>query len=203
MTVNLWSVKPCNFVVVTNVSEERISLLRVFYLKGIYPFQLIGKLYAPPASTTNNFALCIYVFLMFLTVKSDYFLKQRSPVDLCKGEVRRFLCGTDWILKCYSDEPRLSTHALLTSLFLPWRPPPPSPFEDFSRLKWRFFRCNTLLCLRLTFRVFLILFWNSNVAQVDESFFSCPTRTKVDKRKKSLHQLEVCSSFSDMGNYKV
>jgi hypothetical protein len=35
----------------------------------------------------------IYVFRTILTVNSDYFLKQRYPVDLCNGEVRCFLCG--------------------------------------------------------------------------------------------------------------
>jgi hypothetical protein len=41
--------------------------------------------------------LCL--FRMILTVNSDYFLKQRYPVDLCNGEVRCLLRGTDWILK--------------------------------------------------------------------------------------------------------
>jgi hypothetical protein len=44
---------------------------------------------------------------MVLTINSDYFLKQRQPVDLCDGEVLCFLCGTDWILKYYLDEIRL------------------------------------------------------------------------------------------------
>jgi hypothetical protein len=35
---------------------------------------------------------------MILTVNSDYFLKQRSPVDLCNGEVLRFLCGKTAVL---------------------------------------------------------------------------------------------------------
>jgi hypothetical protein len=44
---------------------------------------------------------------MMQTINSDYFLKQRQPVDLCNGEVRCFLCGTDGILNYYSDELRL------------------------------------------------------------------------------------------------
>jgi hypothetical protein len=44
---------------------------------------------------------------MILTVNSDYFLKQRQPVDLCNGEVLCFLCGTDRILIYYLDELRL------------------------------------------------------------------------------------------------
>jgi hypothetical protein len=50
---------------------------------------------------------CIYGFHMILRVNSEYFLKQRQPVDLCNGEVWCFLCGTDWILKYYLDELRL------------------------------------------------------------------------------------------------
>jgi hypothetical protein len=49
----------------------------------------------------------MYEFRMILTVNSDYFLKQRWPVDLCNGEELCFLCGTDWILKYYLDELRL------------------------------------------------------------------------------------------------
>jgi hypothetical protein len=49
----------------------------------------------PPASTINNSSFCIDGFLMILSVNSDYFLKQRFPVDLCNGEVLCFLCGTD------------------------------------------------------------------------------------------------------------
>jgi hypothetical protein len=56
------------------------------------------------ASTINNSSFCIYVFHMILRINSDYFLKQRQPVDLCNGEVLCFLCGTDWILKYYLDE---------------------------------------------------------------------------------------------------
>jgi hypothetical protein len=57
---------------------------------------------------------------------SDGFLKQRQPVDLCNGEVRYLLCGTDWILKYYWDElwfqrvciiPFLSSHLLLTKKY--------------------------------------------------------------------------------------
>jgi hypothetical protein len=44
---------------------------------------------------------------MILTVNSDYFLKQQKPVDLCNGEELCFLCGTDWILKYYSNKLRL------------------------------------------------------------------------------------------------
>jgi hypothetical protein len=44
---------------------------------------------------------------MILRINSDYFFKQRQPVDLCNGEVLCFLCGTDWILKYYLDELRL------------------------------------------------------------------------------------------------
>jgi hypothetical protein len=44
---------------------------------------------------------------MILIVISDYFLKQRKPVDLCNGEELCFLCGTDWILRYYLDELRL------------------------------------------------------------------------------------------------
>jgi NADH:ubiquinone oxidoreductase subunit E len=44
---------------------------------------------------------------MILRINSDYLPKQRQPVDLCNGEVLCFLCGTDCILKYYSDELRL------------------------------------------------------------------------------------------------
>jgi hypothetical protein len=43
---------------------------------------------------------------MFLTVNSDYVLKQRYPVDLCNGEELCFLCGTDWIRIYRADEIR-------------------------------------------------------------------------------------------------
>jgi hypothetical protein len=33
-----------------------------------------------------------------------YFLKQRQPIDLCNGEVRRFLCGTGWIINYCLEE---------------------------------------------------------------------------------------------------
>jgi hypothetical protein len=36
-------------------------------------------------SVTLHF--CIYGPFMILSVNSDYFLKQRQPVDLCNGEV--------------------------------------------------------------------------------------------------------------------
>jgi hypothetical protein len=39
------------------------------------------------------------LFRTILTVNSNYFLKQRYPVDLCNGEELCFLCGTNWILK--------------------------------------------------------------------------------------------------------
>jgi hypothetical protein len=58
----------------------------------------------PPASTINNFSLCIYGFRVFLTVNSDYFLKHHYLVYFCNGEVWCFLCGADWILKYFSDE---------------------------------------------------------------------------------------------------
>jgi hypothetical protein len=44
---------------------------------------------------------------MILTVNGGYFLKQHQSVDLCNGEVLCFLCGTEWIIKYYLDEPRL------------------------------------------------------------------------------------------------
>jgi hypothetical protein len=53
---------------------------------------------------TINF---VFEFRMILNVNSDYFLKQRQPVDLCNGEVWCFLCSTVWILKCYLYELRL------------------------------------------------------------------------------------------------
>jgi hypothetical protein len=48
------------------------------------------------------------VFRIILGVNSDYFLKHRQPADLCNGEELCFLCGTDWIIKCYLDELRAS-----------------------------------------------------------------------------------------------
>jgi hypothetical protein len=62
---------------------------------GNYLYHLIQQLI--------NFLICFYVFRVILSVNSDYFLKQRQPVDLCNGEVLCFLCGTDWILKCYLE----------------------------------------------------------------------------------------------------
>jgi hypothetical protein len=44
------------------------------------------------------------MFRKILTVNSDYFLKQRYRIDLCNGEVRCLLRGTDWILKYYLDD---------------------------------------------------------------------------------------------------
>jgi hypothetical protein len=52
------------------------------------------------------------VLCTILTVNSDYFLKQRQPVDLYNGEVRCFLCGTDWILVYYLDELQLQESKL-------------------------------------------------------------------------------------------
>jgi hypothetical protein len=43
---------------------------------------------------------------MILSVNSDYFLKERKPVDLRNGEELCFLRGT-YVLKCYLDEFRL------------------------------------------------------------------------------------------------
>jgi hypothetical protein len=54
-------------------------------------------------------AKCIYRFHTILTVNCDNFLKQHEPVDLCNGEVLCFLCGTDRIIKYYSDELQLQT----------------------------------------------------------------------------------------------
>jgi hypothetical protein len=44
------------------------------------------------------------MFRMILSVNSDHFRKQQKPNEFCNGEVLCFLCGTDWILKCYLDE---------------------------------------------------------------------------------------------------
>jgi hypothetical protein len=41
------------------------------------PFKAQWELYVPAALTISNWAFCIYVFRMILTVNSDYFLKQR------------------------------------------------------------------------------------------------------------------------------
>jgi hypothetical protein len=38
--------------------------------------------------TISNSVFYTYKFRMIVTVNSDYFLKQRLPVDLCNGEVR-------------------------------------------------------------------------------------------------------------------
>jgi hypothetical protein len=56
-------------------------------------------------SSRKFFILCL--FRTNLSVNSDYFLKQRELVDICNGEVCCFLCGTDRILKCHSDDLRL------------------------------------------------------------------------------------------------
>jgi hypothetical protein len=42
-----------------------------------WPFKAQWELYVPPASTIDDSSFCIYVFRMFLSVNSDYFLKQR------------------------------------------------------------------------------------------------------------------------------
>jgi hypothetical protein len=60
-----------------------------------------------PTCFNNNSSFCIYLFRMILIINSDYFLKQRQPVDLCNCEVLCFLWGTDWILKYYLDKLRL------------------------------------------------------------------------------------------------
>jgi hypothetical protein len=51
------------------------------------PFKVKWLLYVPAPLAARGLAFCIYGFCMFLTVNSDYFLKQRYPVDLCNGEV--------------------------------------------------------------------------------------------------------------------
>jgi hypothetical protein len=65
-------------------------------------------IYVSPALTISNSVFCtIYVFRMIVRINSDYFLKQRKPVDPCGGEELCFLCGTGWILKYYLDDFRL------------------------------------------------------------------------------------------------
>jgi hypothetical protein len=54
--------------------------------KNFNPLKPSGN-YAPSALTINNSAFCIYELRMILSANSDYFLKQRKPVDLCNGEV--------------------------------------------------------------------------------------------------------------------
>jgi hypothetical protein len=39
----------------------------------------------------SNSSFCIHGFHTILSINSDYFLKQRQPVDLCNGEVLCFL----------------------------------------------------------------------------------------------------------------
>jgi hypothetical protein len=56
---------------------------------------------------------CTYVFRMILIINSYYFFVQHKPVDLGNGEELCFLCGTDWILKYYSNELRLQRDNLL------------------------------------------------------------------------------------------
>jgi hypothetical protein len=56
---------------------------------------------------------------MILTVNSDYFLKQRQPVDLCNGEVLCFLCGTDYIyIYIYTGVPKRCIHIIIRTINL-------------------------------------------------------------------------------------
>jgi hypothetical protein len=44
---------------------------------------------------------------MIPNVNSDYFLKQRQPIDLCNGEVLCFLYDTELIIKYFHELLRL------------------------------------------------------------------------------------------------
>jgi hypothetical protein len=59
-------------------------------------------LQVPFCSTINNAAFCTHGFHMTVTVNRDC-TRNHSSVDICNGEVRCFLCGTDWILNFYLD----------------------------------------------------------------------------------------------------
>jgi hypothetical protein len=66
-------------------------------LKPIYIYIYIYTYIIAPALTISNTSFLIYGFRIILRINSDYFLKQRQPVDIFKGEVWCFLCGTDRI----------------------------------------------------------------------------------------------------------
>jgi hypothetical protein len=72
----------------------------------------------------------MYVFRMILSVISDYFLKQRQPVDLCNGEVFCFPWGTDLIIKFYLDALSLKVVPIATP------PPPPLSILSLSSVVW-------------------------------------------------------------------
>jgi hypothetical protein len=45
--------------------------------------------------TFSKSSFSMYVLHVIVRRNSDYFLKQRLPVDICNGEAFCFLCGTD------------------------------------------------------------------------------------------------------------
>jgi len=57
--------------------------------------------------TISNSAFCVCGFRMVFRINSDYFFKQHWPAEFCNADVLCFLCGTDWILKYYSQKHRL------------------------------------------------------------------------------------------------
>jgi hypothetical protein len=66
-------------------------------------FQAHWYLYLPPSLTIRKSSFCIYLFRMFLKINTDYFLKQRQPVNESNGDERCFLCGKDRIFKYFDS----------------------------------------------------------------------------------------------------
>jgi hypothetical protein len=67
-------------------------------------FQAHWCLYLPPSLKIRKSSFCIYLFRMILKLNSDYFLKQRQPVNESNRDERCFLCGKDRILKYFDSK---------------------------------------------------------------------------------------------------
>jgi hypothetical protein len=85
--------------VFTTAKKLKFQPPEIFFTPPKNPFKTYSLPYVQTVFNNRHLnilpAECIYVSHLISSVNTDYFLKQRYPVDLCNSEVLCFLCGTD------------------------------------------------------------------------------------------------------------